>query len=87
MSLKSIVEIKLVMQGSEDALPSAQVLKLCTQFSKCSVIESVWGTERQQLLDFAGQQVRRKRLSGIHYTYSIANAIVLATGLTTSFLT
>lgn len=55
------------------------------KIQKCSFVQAVCGTERQQLQDFVVQH-KRWSLPRIYYTYSIANASLLTTGLTMFFL-
>lgn len=83
MAVKPIADMKLVMQGPADVHPSAQGWNSECEVQKCSSVQAVWGTDKT-----APRLVRHKRwsLPRIYYTYSIANAALLTTGVTMFYL-
>lgn len=50
MAVKSVADMKLVMQGPADVLPSAQALKLCMQSSKVFICSDCVGYRKKTAL-------------------------------------
>jgi len=68
MAVKSVADMKLVMQGPADVLPSAQALKLCMQSSKVFICSDCVGYRKTTALwlCWATEEVESSRNFIIH---------------------